>query len=221
MAAELQVVEVETKALSLRDQVRAIVVRDQETHDHAAELYLGLSALEKEINAVHDPAISAAHAAHKAALAAKEKSAGPVAEAKRIIKPKITDWEQAQERIRKEQERIAREAAARAEEEDRIALAVEFEANDAPPEVVNEILTTKLPTPAPVVARTFSKTPGFTSRPHYTCEVVDFNALVKAAAVNPNLLCYLQPNESALNKLASSMKEVFQLPGCKYNKRMV
>ena len=221
MAAELAVVQVETKALSLRDQARAIIVKDQVAHDAATELYLGLSALEKEINAVHDPAISAAHAAHKAALAAKGKSADPVAEAKKIIKPKITAWEQEQERIRQELERKAREEAAKREEEARLALAVEAEKMEAPPEVVEQILATPLPTPAPVVAPTFQKTKGFTSRPNYSCSVVNLQELVKAAAANPNLLCYLQPNEVALGALARSMKDAFTLPGCKLIKTIV
>jgi hypothetical protein len=171
MVAELQsveVVKVETKSIALRDQAKAIVVRDQETHDAAAELYLGLSALEKEINAVHDPAISAAHASHKAALAAKAKSADPVAEAKKIIKPKITAWEDEQERIRQELERKAREEAQRKadeeariareaaeaeyrrlaaiEEEERLRLAAEAERAGATEEQVAEILETPITT---------------------------------------------------------------------------
>ena len=161
--------KVQTQALSLRDQSRAIVVKDQVTHDAAAALYLGLSALEKEINSVHDPAISAAHAAHKASLAAKAKSADPVAEAKKIIKTKIMAWEQEQERIRqeierkaregaerqqREAERIAREAAeaerkrlAAIEEEERLRLAAEAEQAGATAEQVTEILDTPLPVP--------------------------------------------------------------------------
>lgn len=179
-AAELrsvEVVQVQTKALSLRDRAVSIIVKDQETHDVAAELYLGLTALEKEINAVHDPAISASHAAHKAALAAKAKSADPVAEAKKIIKPKIMDWEAEQERIRQELERKAREEAQRKADEEariareaaeaearriaaedeaaRLALAQQAEESGATAEQVNEILETPVldvPEPAPYVA---------------------------------------------------------------------
>lgn len=187
MAAELAVVEVENKALSLRDRVRAITVCDQATHDAAAELYIGLTALAKEIDAVHDPAISAAHAAHKAAIAAKNKSALPVEEAKRIIKPKVTAWETEQERIRQELERKAREEAYRrqqeeerkareaaeaerkriaAEEEDaRLKLALEAEQMGAAPEQVQEILETPVYvapepvyTPAPFIAPTVAPT---------------------------------------------------------------
>ena len=255
MDAELAVIEqVETKALSVRDQARAIVVRDQLTHDSAAELYLGLSALEKEINSVHDPAISAAHAAHKAALAAKAKSADPVAEAKKIIKPKIMAWEQEQERIRQEAERKAREEAERQqreleriareaaeaerkrlaaiEEEERLRLAAEAEKMGATAEQVTEILDTLLPIPdvpvyepppyvPPVVAPTFAKTPGLTSRWNYSAEGIDIFQLCRAVAVDPRLACNVQFNQTAINSLARAQKEAFSLPGCRLLKTRV
>ena len=221
MSAELQIVEVETKALTLRDRARAIIVIDQITHDAATELYLGLAALEKEINSVHDPAIAAAHGAHKAALVAKAKSADPVAEAKRIIKPKITAWEAAQEAIRQELERKAREEAARLEQEARLALAVEAEAMQAAPEVIEEILATPLPTVHTTVAPIFTKTKGFSSRPNYSCQVDNLMVLVQAVAQGRAPITFLEANMTALNSQARSLKEAFSVPGCKLIKTIV
>jgi vacuolar-type H+-ATPase subunit E/Vma4 len=221
MATELALVPIEEKTLTLCQKAQALKVIDQISHDAAAELYLGLSALEKEISALHDPSIAACFAAHKAAIAAKQKLVGPVEQAKRIIKPKITSWEDEQRRIQAELQRQAEKQARKIEEEARLALAVQAEQQGATEETVAEIIETPVQIVVPVVAPTFQKVKGFTSRAYYSCEVVNFAALVQAAALNPNMMCYLLPNDSALNKLADSMKETFKLPGCKLNKSMV
>ena len=49
----------------------------------------------------------------------------------------------------------------------------------------------------------------------YTAEVSDFAVLVKAAAQNPVLLGYLEPNMVALNASARSQKDLLNIPGVK------
>lgn len=221
MAAELSLVQIETKALTLAEQARAVTVVDQASHDKAAELYLGLSELEKEIAAVHDPAIKAAHAAHKAAIEAKDKLAGPVAEAKRIIKPKITDWEQEQRRIQERRQREAEELARKLEEEARLALAVQAEQAGAPEETVQEIISTPIQIVTPVVAPTYQKTKGLTSRESWSARVTDIRKLCAEIAAGRQPINLVEGNMTVLNGLARSLKSSLKIPGVEAVKTIV
>jgi len=170
---ETAVMKVSRMAVGLCEQVQALTVKDQATYDSATDLYKALVAMEKEIDATHDPVISHWHEKHKAALAEKNKDAKPVGEAKKLVKSKAAQWQDEQERIRQEaerksqeearriqaeQERIAREAQeaerkrlAAIEEEERLRLAAEAEATGATQEQVTEILETPLPIPEPEI----------------------------------------------------------------------
>ncbi len=219
MATEL--VPVEARALTLSEQARAMTVTDQVTHDIATELYLGLSQLEKEISAIHDPAIKAAHDSHKAAIAAKAKLAGPVEEAKRIIKPKITAWEAEQERIRRELEEKALEEARKREEAERLAMAVHAEQLGAPAEYVEEVLSTPQEIQRPIVAPTFQKTKGFSSRENWSARVTDIRLLCKEIAEGRQPANLVDGNMTVLNGLARSLKSALKIPGVQAVKTIV
>jgi hypothetical protein len=218
MSMELATIEKTSVALTAR--ALAIQVRDQSSHDEAAELYIGLGELEKQICAVHDPAIALAHASHKGAIAAKAVHFDPVSGARKIIKPKITRWEQEQEDIRRDLERKAQEEARRREEEARLALAVEAESANATPEVIEEIMSTPMQIVTPVVAPTYAKTKGFTSRANYRAEVVNMRELCRAIADGKQPVSLVEAT-AALNGLARAMKEQFNVPGCRVVKEQV
>jgi hypothetical protein len=222
MQAELAVrSKTEERALAMVRQANEIAVTDQASHDYAGELYVQLGDVAKEIDSIFDPSIEAAHASHKAALAAKAKLAGPVAEARRIVKPKVTAWEEDQKRIAAEKQRQAEEAARKIEEESSLALAAEAETKGATPETVNEILETPVVTIAPVVQPAFAKVNGFTSRECWSAEVVDLKALCRAVADGKQPIGLIQANQVALNNMAKALKGLMQVPGVRAVKRMV
>ncbi len=205
--------KLDQQALVLTAQANAIQVVDQESHDSAAALYVRLGDLSKDIDSIHDPAIEAAHASHKAAIAAKNKLADPVKCARALIKPKVCQWEEDQKRIQAERQRAAEEAARKIEEEARLALAVEAEQKGADPETVKEILATTMLTVAPVVAPAFQKTNGFKSRKNYTARVVNIKLLCKAIAEGRQPSNLVEGNMTALNGLARSLKSQLNIPG--------
>lgn len=219
MATEL--VPIDTRALTLSEQARAMTVTDQATHDMATELYLGLSQLEREIAAIHDPAIKAAHDSHKAAIAAKAKLAAPVEEAKRIIKPKITTWEAEQERIRRELEQKAIEEARKREESERLAMAIQAEELGAPAEYIEEVLSTPQEIQRPVVAPTFQKTKGFSSRESWSARVTDIRLLCREIADGRQPANLIDGNMTVLNGLARSLKSALKIPGVQAVKSIV
>lgn len=213
--------KLDERASALTERATAIQVTDQETHDEAAELYVRLGDLSKEIDSIHDPAIEAAHRSHKAAIEAKKKLADPVDQARRIIKPKVCAWEQEQIRIQQERQREAERIARQAEEEARLALAVEAEQKGAEPETVKEILETSVVTVAPVVAPAFQKTNGFKSRESWSASVFDIKLLCKAIAEGRQPSNLVEGNMTALNGLARSLKGQMNVPGVKAVKSIV
>jgi len=260
MATELKqdeqaLAKVARESISILDQVKALVVKDQQSYNLATDLYKAALAVEKAADAAHDPVISHWHELHKSAVAAKKSDKDLATQAKVLAKSKAAAWQDEQERIRLEEERrlqeiarkqaeeearIAREQAEaeakrqrEIEEAERIRLAEEAEKAGASQEQISEILDTPLSepepipdfTPAPVVmptvAPTFQKASGFSVRYSYSADVTDINALIKAAAQNPYLAQYLQPNQTAINALARASKDTFQLPGCKIRKERV
>jgi hypothetical protein len=72
--------------------------------------------------------------------------------------------------------------------------------------------------PAPVVALppAAARPSGIGYRPKWTVdENVDLEALVAAAAKDPQYLAFLSPNMTALRKAAEAQKEYFRVPGCR------
>jgi len=122
--------EVETKALSIVDQAKAVKIIDAETYTAAGGLWKSIKDMMKEVSDTFDPLIEANHRAHKAALEKKAKFYAPLDAAYRSVKQLMSTYDLEQERIRKaEQDRLA--AIARRAEEERLlaeAAAVEAEA---------------------------------------------------------------------------------------------
>lgn len=170
---ETAIMKVSRQAVGLCDQVTALIVCDQKSYTSATDLYKALIAMEKEIEETHKKVIENWYKKHKEAVADRDKDLKPVVAAKILVKSKAADYQDEQERIRREAERkaqeearriaeeqarIAREAAeaerkrlAAIEEEERLRLAAEAEASGATQEQVTEILDAPMPIPEPEV----------------------------------------------------------------------
>lgn len=235
--AELPIVgqqQLESRALSLPDQARFIVVRDQATLDRAAAMLTEqIKPLRAEVAATFNPVIEAAHKSHKEALAAKARVETPLIEAESILKNSVSRFAQEQERIRQAEERRMREEAARQqaealrlqrEEAERIhAAEVEAELEALPldiaPEVVREICERPAPevepmfAPAPVAQRTYTPVAGLSVRETWSAEVFDMRALARAIADGKQPVSLIDPNMAALNGMARSLKRALSIPG--------
>lgn len=211
----LELQELETRALSWPERAQGIAIRDQVSYQTAANLLLDIAALKKEIVSHHEPIKKAAFEAHRAAVAAEKRLLDPLQQAETILKRGIGAWEMEQERIRLEEQRRAEEETQRAEEQLRLEMAAQAEDEGAPPEVAEQILQTPLPIPKPVVAPTFNRVAGVSTRQNWRAEVTDIRALCKAVAEGRASVQFVQPNLPALNQVARAMKETFNIPGCR------
>ena len=192
MSAELKEVELEQQALTVADEAKTIIVRDQISYNYAAEKLLGVRSLIKQINETFDPDIARWHEGHKAALATKKKVLGDLPVADTTLVKLIGRWEMEQKRIREENERREREEALKREEEARLALAVEAEQHGAPEETVQEIIDTPQPIQMPVSRPTFQRAAGIgaSRKPVLRWRIINERLIPRE---------YLKVNEVALN----------------------
>lgn len=179
----------------------------------ACDFLLGLKDLLKKANEVFDPAIAAANASHKAAIAAKKKVTDPITEAERAIKPKIGMYETEQRRKAEEERRRAEEEERKRREAELEASLEEAEADGASADEVQAIIDQPIPMPRVKPAPTFQSAKGVATRCVYKAEVYDARALYRAVAegaVSPNLVA---PNMTALNQMARAMRDTMNIPG--------
>ena len=206
--------EVQQKAISAVEKALAIKITDDILYVQAGELLKSLKGLQVQINETFDAPIRAAHAAHKAVLAAKDKHMAPVAEAERIIKPKLATYAQEQEDRRlEEQKRLEVEARKNAEDE---ALAQAVAAEDSGDKAAAEAILTSPIQTTPVVLPKQTKVNGVSFRTKWCGTVTDKMALIKAVAAGQapaNLLC---ENPTAIRQFAESTQGAVPVPGIRF-----
>lgn len=210
--------QLQSQALTLAEQARALRVIDQQSFDLAADKLRGVVALRKEIQGHYKPLKDAANEAHKRICDAERSMLAPVQEAESVLKQSVASYETTIRRQREEAERKAREEAERARLEEIEREIEAAEASGASPEEVQTIIETPVVIPTPrVVAPAVQHTParGVTTVQTFSAEVVNIMALCRAiadGAVSANLVA---PNMSALNQMARAMKNTFNIPGCR------
>lgn len=115
--------EIDKKAISAVEEAKEMPVAVRPEYEAAGAFLLVLKGLEKEINETFDPMIKAAYDAHRTIIATRDKHRAPIIEAEKIVKLKMGDFQKLEEkRIQYEEVRL-REAAKKAEEEDRLRTA--------------------------------------------------------------------------------------------------
>jgi len=228
MAAQAQVIEIPApspeiiaqqsdvtkRAKTWPERANQLQIKDQPDLDFAAAALNGIKDLRKEAAAVFDPVITAAHEAHKTALAAKKQVDGPLEEAERTIKRKIGAYAEEQRRIAEEEERKAREAEEARQAQEREAAIEQAEADGASAEEVQAICEAPLPVAPQVIAPVARpKAAGISLSTDYFAEVQNVVLLAKYVVSNPSMAGLIAPNMPALNTLARSTQGKIQIPG--------
>ena len=223
-----QVEVVKQEVLPIPDQANMIVVKDQGTLIKANDFFLTIKALRKKIADTFDPIISKAHAAHKEALNQKAIVEAPLIVAEKYLNGQVTGYKMEQDRIRAEEEEKNRQEAIRIEaerrqkeEDERLAKAAELEASGAKEEaeaLVNEAIEEKekpieIYIPPPATPKV--ELEGATVKTFWHAEVTDLKMLCKAIANGMAAVNLVEPNMTALNGMARSLKKEMNVPGVK------
>jgi hypothetical protein len=222
--------EVETKALDIVGQAKAVKVTDQGSYLLAGLLWKEIGDMMKEVKDTFDPICEAAHRAHKAATEKRAKYLDPLAAAQKSVKALMSAWDAEQERIRREEQRRLEEEARKAAEEqallDAIAAEEEAKRNGATAEEAAREAEAVISEPVHVPPVVLPKaTPKLAGGPVYRiiwrAEVTDMKALISAVARGAVSINAVLPNDAFLRQQAESLKETADIPGVRvYSQRV-
>lgn len=187
--------ELETRALALPERVRTLVIADDATYAQAAELFLTINGLIKEVEATFDPVIAKAHATHKEACAQKKRYYDPLMSSKTVVSTRMSVYRNAQEQLKREEQRQAQADAALQEAVDAEAVGDTTHAEQA----LNGqgVVAVPLAAPTPIVAGV-----SFTERWDY--EVVDESLVPRE---------FLMLDAVKIRRVVTALKAQTQIPG--------
>lgn len=205
---------IRSEGLSIVEQAEALQVTDPASFALAGHLRQMGARFKKRVIEFCAPTIAAGLAAHRAALAQQATLLEPAEQVEHILRPRVIAYEQEQQRIARE----AREAAERErrmlEEEARLeaALTAEAAGDHREADRVLESPVAPIVFAAPPVVNV-PKAEGTSFRDHWTAEVTDFRALVRAAADGEAPLTVLQADQKVLNGMARTHRGELAIPG--------
>jgi hypothetical protein len=205
--------ELETRALTLADDARALEIVDQASYELAAERLLAVADLRREIIEHHAPIKQAAHKAWQEVIAAERRLLDPVAEAERIYKAAIAAYEAEQRRLESESRMKAEAEALRLAEEARERELEQAEAEGADAVEVAAMIAAPLALVVPQAPPAFQQAKGVSIAATWKGQVTSLEALVRAIAAGQASINLVQPNEPAINQLARATRGTLQVSG--------
>jgi hypothetical protein len=217
-------VEAADEALTLPDQARALKVEDSETFGKANNLFLLCHQMEKKIAATFAPLKKATNEAHKAATRAEADALKPVSEAKGIIRREMEEWNELQEDIRRERERLAQEEERKKAETRQVerAAALEQQGHAA---LAEQVLAAPIQVPQVSLPTVKEELSGANFIPVFKYRVIDAKALLQAAVDGKIAYSVKDADEDKttgavqisieVGKLLGATKDLFELPGVK------
>jgi hypothetical protein len=200
--------ESEVVALTLKQEVEALQVVDQVSHDYAQALNKKAYEAKKAFHEWFDPIDDASKKQRQATIAQGKKVDEPFDMVIKLTGSKCAAW------IRQEQRKA--EDLARKEAEESAIRAAEALQKEGLTAAADAVLEAPIVAPK-VVMEEVAKDTGVSYRDIYSAEVIDFMALVKAVASGTVPAYYLTPSETALNQWARTSKGTESIPGVKVN----
>ena len=200
---DLEVKEIENEVILKRSDALSLTVVSNETYSQAGELLVMHKGLKKRIEDYFKPLKESAHKAWKTICNRENEEIAKLEPAISHLNKQMTTWNIEQERIRKEKEEQLRREAEKAEEERRLADALQAE-KEGKKEEAEAILSEPAYVPPPIVEKTIPKVAGQTMTTNWKWRLKDINLVPKQ---------YLQINEVAVNGIVRSLKDKTEIAG--------
>lgn len=203
----------ERQAMALSNSAQSLIIESNEDRISAEALLESAANIEKTVFAFLDPPRAKAYEQYQYHKKRLDDYLNPVKDAKKIIKQKCMDYDREQERIRQEAQRIAEEAARNLAEEEQLAAAIQAEQlgdKDTAEAIISEpvnVAPVMVPKTAPTASRLSA------GRSIWSAEQVNLMMLIKAVADGKQPITLLEPNMTAINGIARSLKNGFNIPG--------
>jgi hypothetical protein len=202
--AEMHVVtDLETKALSYPDKARQLTINNPDDYRIAGEFVKAVDALGKEVEASFSPQIAQAHALHRSLIAERDRHLKPLTEAKTYARRLMVAYDQEQERKRREEEIRLRELARKAEEDAKLAAALDAEASGQTEEA-QAILEEPVYVPPIIIKNETPKVQGVQFRTVWKFRVVDQRKIPAE---------YLIPDMVKIGAVVRALKQMTTIPG--------
>ncbi len=183
---------------------KAIEITTQGEYAKAGEWRAGLRALDKKMEAHYKPLKQKQDEAKKAILDAEKADRSPVAEASRILNPKLVAWEDEQERLRRvEQRRLQEIERKRAEKEAKAETkALDKEGRHEEAAFVRE---TPVEPPAVVLQSETPKVAGLVRRVDWKYKCDNFKAVLMEVIEGKQPASILQLNDKFVGQQVRSL----------------
>ncbi len=182
--------EIATRSEDILTETKQIEIRDDVQYQAAAEMLKQIKALQKELDAYFDPAISKAYQAHRAMLAAKKKQSEPLKSAENLLKQKIGEYARELERRRREEQERLRKLA----EERRLREAIETGDDTLLDEAVI----------VPELPQRIERLEGISVAETWKFRIVDETRIPQE---------YLMPDEKKIGQVVRALKQNTSIPG--------
>ena len=206
-------VEAQNQAIALRSEIDALQVVDRTSYELANAINKRAYEGKKAFHSWFDPIDDASKKQRQAVIAQGKKIDEPFDYAIKTTGDRAAKWmreEQAKaDAVRREAEAVARKKA----EDEALKNAQRLQdagMNDLAEVILSapvEVEKVRIPEPA--------KAEGVYYTDHFSAEVVDLMALVKAIAEGRQPITYIEANMTALNGIARSAKEAANIDGVK------
>lgn len=180
-----------------------LVIRDDSTYERAGNLLVAVKEKMKAVAEVFDPIVSAAHAAHKTAVAQRSKVLDPLAKVEDTLKPAMAKYHEAKEREREKREADARALLQRQQEDRTLEQAAALE-REGRTEEAEQVLAAPIPQAMVVLESSTPKVKG-----------VSFREVWKFAIENEALIPreFLAVDEAKIRKVVAAMQRNTRIPG--------
>lgn len=208
------IIDAESQAIELNQQLTAIVITGQLSYDVAVEARTKSKNWLKSANDWFDSIQKPAYETYKGILDKRKQVCDPVDRQVAAINRALINFDAEQERIRRREQWELEERARKEAEAQKLADAVHLEETGADEETVEAVLSAPVQVTAPMVAApTYERSSAVVYKDNWGGEVTDLWALIKAVAKDKSKINLLQVNQPALNQLAKALKETMSIPG--------
>lgn len=194
--------EIEQQSNTLTDQAKSLIIANEVDNNNATSILKDIKTMRVNVTNTFKPAVTSAKNAYDKARALRDKFLKPVADAELILRQKVGDFVQA------ENKRLADIAAKEAAEFEKQAKKAEKKAEKTGEPV-------SLPIQQAPIKTKVNTQAGISHTVRWSAEVTDIVALCKAVATGKVMQECILPNMTVLNKLAGLSKDKLKIPGVK------
>jgi hypothetical protein len=215
ITGDTEVTEIRTGTQKYVAPISIFHVVDTDSMRMADNIIKDINSRLKAIDDKLDPKKKIAYQAYKEWLSLIDELKAPLEEAKKYLQSEGKRYLTEQEKIRQAEENRLREIARKAEEERRIAEALQAE-QEGNTEEADAIIQEEIYVPTPVVEKMVPKVDNRLFQKRWKGRGVNLQQAIKFINDNPSFNNLLMFNDPAINAMARSMKGRSPVPGIEF-----